>query len=211
MLSDLDRWVRQLFNLGATTSSPELFAELKQLYGEPARTYHNLAHVLDCLQQFDQVAHLCQRPAEVELAIWFHDAIYDPQRGDNEERSAGWALQTLIMAGVDPTVCQRVYDLVLATKHLTVPAEPDAQLLADIDLSIFGRQPAEFDRYETAIRQEYRWMEEPLFRSRRAAILQRFLDREQIYQTEHFFRAYEAQARLNLARSLANLHRDDLE
>lgn len=207
MMPDQERWIRQLFSLGATNGSPELFAELKQHYTEPTRAYHNLAHIGDCLHQFDQVADQCQQPAEVELAIWFHDAIYDPQRNDNEERSAGWALQALITTGLAPTSCQRVYDLVLATKHQVSPAEADARLLVDIDLSILGRAPAEFERYEIAIRQEYRWVDEATFWRRRAVILQHFLDRERIYQTEYFWQRYETQARQNLQRSLVQLKR----
>lgn len=198
------RWSALWQRLGVE-APPGLFDKLVTGYTEPQRAYHNLNHIEFCLDQFAAVRTLAVQPAVVEAAIWFHDAIYDPRRTDNEERSAAWAASALTGAGVDPALGQQVADLILATKHDRPPTDGDMALLLDIDLAILGQPPALFEQYEQAIRQEYHWVAEEVFGSRRAAILRRFLNRERIYVTEPFYARYELQARWNLTRSVAKL------
>jgi predicted metal-dependent HD superfamily phosphohydrolase len=162
-------------------------------------------HLQDCLQQFDIACSLAAHPVEVEAALWFHDAIYDPRSSENEARSAQWAQGALRDAGVALDIAQRVADLVLVTRHDTCSVGADACVLVDIDLSILGRAPAEFDIYECQIREEYAWVPELTFRQRRADILQSFLARTVIYETLLFQSRYEAQARQNLAHSITRL------
>ena len=81
----------------------------------------------------------------------------------------------------------------------------DAALFLDMDLSILGASPVEFDAYEAAVRREYGWVEEKAWRAGRAAVLEKFLARPHIFHTEAFRQRFEAQARKNLARSLAAL------
>jgi predicted metal-dependent HD superfamily phosphohydrolase len=102
-------------------------------------------------------------------------------------------------------VSRRVAELVLATRHLTLPREPDGQYLCDIDLSILGREPEVFDEFERRIRREYAWVPEPIYRSSRSEVLAGFLRRRSIYQTEFFRARYEQAARANLERSLRDL------
>ena len=190
---------------GAGAHQETVFQEVIQAYAEPHRRYHTLAHLQDCLQQFDVARSLAPHPVEVEAALWFHDAIYDPRSSENEACSAQWAQEALRDAGVSAEIAQRVADLVLVTRHNARPVGADACVLVDIDLSILGRAPAEFDVYEHQIREEYAWVPEPTFRQRRADILQSFLTRRVIYETPLFQSRYEAQARQNLARSIARL------
>jgi predicted metal-dependent HD superfamily phosphohydrolase len=202
-----DRWHLQWQRLGLDPP-PGLWAELVAHYAESDRAYHNLHHIEFCLGQFDEVRGLAVQPAIVEAAIWFHDAIYDPQRADNEEQSAAWAASVLAGAGAEPNIAQRVADLILATKHVRPPTDDDMALLLDIDLAILGQPPALFEQYEQVIRQEYNWVGEGSYRSGRVAILQRFLDRKRIYATEPLYLRYEQQARANLTRSIDRLGND---
>jgi predicted metal-dependent HD superfamily phosphohydrolase len=202
-----ERWATMWSRLGAGAGSygATVFQAVIQAYSEPHRRYHTLVHLQDCLQQFDTACSLAMHPVEVEAALWFHDAIYDPRSSENEARSAQWAQEALQDAGVSTEIAQRVADLVLVTRHHACPVGTDACVLVDIDLSILGRAPAEFDVYERQIREEYAWVPEPTFRQRRADILQSFLTRRVIYETPLFQSRYEAQARQNLARSIARL------
>jgi predicted metal-dependent HD superfamily phosphohydrolase len=177
-----------------------LFTELATKYAEPNRYYHNTAHLEDCLAVFDIMRHQAQRPAEVELALWFHDSIYDVKGKENEELSAAWAVSEL--AGSNIEVIQRIKQLILATKHQVAPSDPDQQLLVDIDLSILGRELAVFDRFDAQIRQEYAWVPEEEYRPGRAKVLQQFLDRPNIYSTPMMRERYEQQARSNLQRAI---------
>jgi predicted metal-dependent HD superfamily phosphohydrolase len=189
--------------IGASDSTP-VFERLRDAYDEPHRAYHNAVHICDCLTQFDRVFSSAERPDEVETAIWFHDVVYDPHAKDNEERSADWAVSELAAAGVPADLCDRVRQLILATKHDGEPTTLDARLLVDIDLTILGRDPDVFDAYDRAIRREYDWVSEAEFRVARAKILRRFLSRPAIFQSPEFA-GMEVQARRNLERALRSL------
>ncbi len=172
---------------------------LVALYSEDHRHYHTLQHLSECLTEFDAASRNARDPVALELAIWFHDAIYDPHASDNEERSANLARECLKGA---PDLAAAVSTLVLDTKTHVGSGHPDSPLLIDIDLSIFGQSEARFTEYERQIREEYSWAPAIIFKPKRAAILRRFLDRPRIYTTEPFFAKYERGARANILRSL---------
>ena len=200
-----ERWNRAWSALGAAPPTEALFDDLLARYAEPHRAYHTLDHIRECLEQFDGAQSLAERPAEVELAIWFHDAIYDARSSDNEEHSAEWAARSLLEAGASSESSGRVRDLVLATKHNASPVGPDASFLVDVDLSILGSEPARFDEYESQVRREYSWVSEPAFREARKKVLREFLVRPHIYATGLFRARLEKRARTNLERSLRRL------
>ncbi len=181
-----------------------LQAALLQAYSEPQRHYHSLQHLQECLAHFDTALTLAQHPGEVELALWFHDAVYDPRQHDNEQRSADWAVAALQQASAPAEVQARMRRLVLATRHDTLPTEPDHCLVVDIDLTILGAPPERFAEYDRQVRAEYAWVPAPLYASKRREVLQGFLARTPIFQTEHFRQLLEAQARMNLEKMLMN-------
>ncbi|HEY3011360.1 MAG TPA: hypothetical protein VGJ36_01340 [Gemmatimonadales bacterium] len=202
---DQKRWIGLWQRLGAQGSGVSVFTHLAEAYAEPSRAYHNAEHIRDCLAQFDLSRKIARRPDEVEAALWFHDAVYLPGGSDNEDRSARLAQTALVACAVPLEVSRRVAELVLATRHLTIPRDPDAQLLCDIDLSILGREPEIFDNFERRIRREYEGTPERLYRSSRSEVLAGFLRRRSIYQTDYFRTQYEVTARANLQRALAAL------
>ncbi|WP_457281372.1 HD domain-containing protein [Polaromonas sp. P5_D5] len=189
--------------LAARPIGRAVFDGLVARYSEPHRKYHTVQHLGECLSHFEGVRDLAEQPAEVEMALWFHDAIYDTQRHDNEEKSADWAREVLLAHGTAEAAAQRVHDLVMATRHTALPDSPDEQLLVDIDLSILGAGPARFAEYEQQIRDEYAFVPAAVFRQKRGEILQGFLDRPVIYSTAHFHETLEARARENLRKAIA--------
>lgn len=196
----LTSWQRAWSGIGAAGEGGALFAQLMAAYAEPQRHYHTQQHLGECLSAFDDARALAGHPDEVELALWFHDAIYDVKGHQNEQRSADWARDALRDAGVSTDAAQRVHDLIMATRHTAVPSGRDEQLLVDIDLSILGAERARFDEYEQQIRKEYAYVPGFLFRRKRREILKGFLDRSAIYSTPHFHDMLEARARDNLRR-----------
>lgn len=182
-----------------------LFEQLIDCYREPHRRYHTLAHLQACLLQLHPVLDQAEHSGEVELALWFHDAVYRVDRQDNEWQSAQWAQRELAAAGVAADAAERVHALVMATQHAALPATADERLLVDIDLSILGEKPGIFDDYERQIRDEYAWVADALFRQKRVAVLRGFLARTSIFSTVHFRQRLEQQARANLQRSIARL------
>ena len=172
-------------------------------YSEPHRKYHTLQHLDACFAHLAAVRHEAAHPEEVELALWFHDAVYEIRGANNEQRSAAWARDAMLAAGASLGAAQRVHALVMSTCHNALPQTPDQAILLDVDLAILGAPPAQFDVYEAQVRAEYAAVPEPLFRSRRRRILQQFLARERIFHTTHFSRRLEAGARANLRRSIS--------
>ena len=72
-------------------------------------------------------------------------------------------------------------------------------------VAILGKPADEFARYDAAIRQEYAWVSAEAYRAGRSKVLQSFLDRDRIYQTEFFRNRYEEKARENLQRVIKRL------
>jgi predicted metal-dependent HD superfamily phosphohydrolase len=198
----LRRWTQCWEALGAARVDEGLCRDVLARYSEPHRAYHTLQHLEECLARLDESRSLAERPAEIELALWFHDAIYDVRQHDNEERSADWARASSEAAGLPVDVCERVHQLVLITRHNATPSTADEALLVDIDLSILGADPQRYDEYDAAIRQEYAWVPLPVYTFKRRAILKGFLERERIFLTPTFHDRFEQQARSNLRRSL---------
>lgn len=204
---DEDRFWSLMRRLGGCGEAAASFAALDGAYAEPHRAYHNAAHIADCLRQLDSVHGLAERPDEIEAAVWFHDAVYDPRAADNEERSANWATTALRQGGVEPAAIDRIAAMILATRHSGEPDSPDAALLLDVDLSILGREPDAFAEYDRGIRAEYAWVPDDEYRAGRSAVLEGFLRRPTIYRRDSFRSRYEVQARQNLERAVAGLNR----
>ena len=194
----VDAWQRLWTELGAAEVPRGLFNQLVAAYSERHRRYHTLQHLRECLAHFEAASSLARRPAEVEAALWFHDAVYDPKARDNEERSADWAARSLLAADCEAGVAERVRALVLATDGHAASDDPDTQLLLDVDLAILGAAPARFAEYERQVRAEYAHVPEAEFRARRAEVLAAFLARPRIYLTPAFHDALEERARGNL-------------
>ena len=182
-----------------------LFDNLRERYSASDRHYHNLTHIAQMLGTVAPFEESVHDYAALCLAVWFHDAIYDTRRKDNEDQSAAYALAVLTQ-GVSEAICTRVKQLILATKtHQASPGDTDCQLLLDADLAILGSDPANYDRYAQAIRQEYAWVSEADYRAGRSQVLQGFLARPQIYFTEPLFQTLEQSARRNLQREWEQL------
>ena len=198
-------WADAWRDLRLPAPAPDVLAALLARWAEPHRRYHTPQHLHECLALFERDRAIAEHPGEVAIALWFHDAIYDIARHDNEAASADWALRILLQAGAAPDVAARVHALIMATRHSEVPATADAKLLVDIDLAILGAEPARFAEYELQIRDEYGFVPEAVFRDRRAAILRGFLARPSLFSTPAHADRFDAPARANLARAIASL------
>jgi predicted metal-dependent HD superfamily phosphohydrolase len=200
-----DRVSALLRRLGATRDPASLGDALLTAWSEPARSYHDLRHLQDCLRQLDGLSVRGATRDLVELALWFHDAKYHPGSADNEEQSARWAAEALPALGISSDVADEVVRLVLLTRDHAPVGDEAGRLMCDIDLSILGRPVEAFDAYERRIRAEYALVPEQAYRQGRGRILAGFLRREPLFQTETFRRRFESSARANLRRALAAL------
>ena len=188
-----------------------LLDRIRDFHSGPHRGYHGWSHPLALLDLFEQVRDQLDDPLAVYGAIVLHDAIYEPRAKDNEARSATLAAQ-LLQDAIPPATLARTLRLIEATARHAIPADlpaeeiDDMAVFLDMDLSILAASPAAFDAYEAGVRHEYREVPEPAFRAGRAAILEGFLARDALYMSPWGRSAFEAPARVNLARSIASLH-----
>ncbi len=183
-----------------------MLPHLEAAYAEPHRRYHTGRHVEDCLDKLGGVEGLSARDRRVlERAVWWHDAVYDPTRGDNEELSAQLAERDLAAMGAPPDEIAEVARLVRLTKgHRVEPGDRLGAIMVAIDLSILGAPPADYDAYARAIREEYAHVPEAAYRAGRAQVLRRFLDGP-VFPPPELFPGLEAQASANLRREIASL------
>lgn len=179
---------------------------LEAAYAEPHRRYHTRDHIQACLAELAGVDGLDERERRIlTLTIWWHDAIYDPTRSDNEARSADLAVRALADLGEPDDVRLEVGRLIrLTAGHQVDPTDRLGALLVSIDLAILGASPADYGRYVDAIRQEYGHVPDTLFSFGRAAILRRFLEGP-IFPHPAFAARFEDQARANMERELVAL------
>lgn len=195
-------WARNL--PGESMAAETVHDRLLELYGEPHRHYHTLNHIRHCLREFDRAAALMDDPDAVEMALWFHDAIYQPGNRDNERRSADlfWRWSD---GCADLAFRRRVDDLIMATTHHEPPGQGDAGFVVDIDLSSFGLPWEACERDGRLIRAEFARVADDQYYPGHLRFLQILQDRPTFFGTEFFQRRYERVARENLARIIAGL------
>jgi predicted metal-dependent HD superfamily phosphohydrolase len=202
----LQRWLSLCDAVGCRGSARDFHGVLRR-WRSWGRRYHTLAHLDACLREFDSVKSFADHPGEVEMALWFHDAIYRTWRADNELRSADWAARVLTVGGADSAVVERVRQLVLATRHGDEPLQGDAALVVDVDLSILGQSGVVYNQFERDVRREYWWVPRKKYVAARVGVLQGFLERQRIYHFDAFAERYEVRARENLAGAIGVLRK----
>jgi len=203
-ICSLDRWNGLCSRLGLSNDTNTYF-ELIEAHAQKHRAYHTLDHIAACLKHLDHVKDQVDRADDIELSLWFHDAIYQPFSATNEEDSADWAVNWLSNHGAQPDLMDRVKVHILATKTHDRPERLDGRYMLDIDLSILGTSPHVYDQFEIDIRREYKRVPKFIFRKKRKAILHGFLSRDYIYATEYFRERFEQQAHINLECAIARL------
>lgn len=213
------RWQESWQRFGI--ASPAVEAAGKALfaaYAAPSRAYHGLQHLEDVLWHLDWAKQAMMTTAEliglspeqrvkmfgeVELALWYHDAVYDPKAKDNEEKSREWFLRDAQKFGLADEVSDNVAQLIDLTAHHKKAKSLQERVMADCDLSILGADPEKFRAYDKDIRREYAHVPPAAYKIGRRKVLKGFLDQPQIFKTRAFYQYYEEQARKNLQSALS--------
>ncbi|KKW79649.1 metal-dependent hydrolase [Acinetobacter sp. AG1] len=179
-------------------SEPQkVFNKLIAAYSERQRAYHTLQHLYECLVLFESIRVNLNDAHAVALALWFHDAVYDPQSKDNELKSAELFEQYLIQ-DLSIDIVQKIKRWILATQKHEATNELDLQFLLDIDLAILAASPKRFEEYEQQIQKEYAWVDLDVYLIKRKQVLAHFYQTETLYQTEYFQQNFEQRAKGNL-------------
>lgn len=195
--------------IGGYTNNPkladELWADIIKQHRSKKRHYHNLTHLNNLLVEL--TAHknsIIDWPAVI-LAICYHDVVYNVLKHDNEEKSAAYAGEKLLLSHVPAATIQQCQNIIIATKSHNVSGDADTNLFTDADLSILGKPWDAYEIYYKQIRKEYSIYPDVIYNPGRKKVLHHFLQMERIFKTAPFFTAYEAQARQNIAREIETL------
>lgn len=198
---------RRCVDSPSATPPAGVYRQLRELLGAPHRRFHNLDHIRDCLRRVDEVAPLLADRDAVELALWFHDAVYEPGDPSNERRSA--ELFLALSVGAPPTLRRRVCALVLTTRHVATPRGNDRRFIDDIDLVGFGAPWEEFLRQGALLREEFVAQADAEYRHGQVHFLRTLEQRPVFFATGYFRDRYERVAQDNLARLLRLLAEQD--
>lgn len=176
---------------GATAKA--WWREVESRYAEPHRRYHTIEHIRELLGLLPEAGE------EVLAAVWFHDLIYD-RRGANEERSADVAHEALVDLRFPRDSVDRVTRMILATRdHDPGDLPEEARLFLDADLAVLGSPRERYREYAEAIRFEYSWVPDEVFRAGRDGVLRGFLAKPFLYRTDAMRQRFESRARDNIA------------
>ena len=181
-----------------------LFLDLLDRWGEEHRRYHGRTHLLAVLEALDLLCAPATPPRTVQLAAWFHDAVYRGAAGQDEEDSARLAEERLAHAGLPAAEIEEVARLVrLTSDHRPEPGDDDGALLCDADLSVLGGEPEPYARYVAAVREDYAHIGDADFAAGRAAVVRRLLDLDPLFHSERARELWLDAARRNLRGELA--------
>lgn len=199
-------WLRTAQAVGARGDVAGTGAALLARWSEPHRRYHALSHLSAVLSRVDELAGHATDLDAVRLAAWFHDAVYDPRRADNEARSAAVATDQLARLAVDPDRVVEVDRLVrLTATHAPGPDDRDGAVLCDADLAVLASPASVYAAYVEGVRGEYGHLDAAAFAAGRAAVLRALLDRPTLFSTGHGRTSWEEPARGNLVAELTRL------
>ncbi|MBO2455155.1 HD domain-containing protein [Actinomadura barringtoniae] len=194
----VDRWVSL-----AGTDTRHIGVDLDARYGEEHRRYHTRAHLLAVLNLVDDLAPHAADPDAVRLAAWFHDAVYDPERADNEERSARLARRMLADTDLPAEVVEEIARLIVLTEtHAPDADDRNGQVLCDADLAILGAAPEAYATYAASVREEYAFVPDEFFKAGRAQVLRGLLELPSLFHTAEARSRFEEQARRNVETEL---------
>lgn len=198
------KWLGLMERLGFDANI-DVYRELLACYSQKHRHYHNVSHISAVLNHLEKVQNLTDNASTIELALWFHDAIYKVLSSTNELNSANWAATFLQVNGASKKAASKVHSLIMATLHNFTPADNDEKLMVDIDLAILGCDSDTYELFESWIRKEYRLIPSFVYNKKRKAILAGFLDRDRIYSHDYFYQGLEKSARENISKAIRQL------
>jgi predicted metal-dependent HD superfamily phosphohydrolase len=203
---DLTRaWDDLIERHSADPAAPAAGRALLARWTEPHRRYHSLSHLRDMLTHVEELADHAADPDAVRLAAWYHDAVYEGLR-DDEENSAKLAEADLAALGVDPSLVAEVARLVrLTISHHPGPGDRNGEALCDADLGVLGVEPHRYRANTAAIRAEYAHVPDDDFRARRAGVIRALLSAPALFHTPLARSRWESRARANLADELTAL------
>lgn len=198
------RFVSALRPYALSTTIKSMWQQLVNAYGESFRKYHNLAHLEEMFGYYELHKNLIQNKETLVMAIFHHDFVYEIWKKNNEEKSAEKAIHILKQTEIPFEKLQPIEDLIMCTKH-HIGLTSDQSFMIDFDLAVLGQSSQVYFEYTQQIRREYKIVPDLIYKKGRKKVLQHFLSKKSIFQTDVFQSKYERQARINLTNELKML------
>ncbi|UPZ15426.1 hypothetical protein [Flavobacterium humidisoli] len=193
-----------LSNIGFSANEiQQNWLDLEKAYSKKSRHYHNLTHLKEMIESFENYSNQLQNSNEILFSIFYHDFVYSASKKDNELKSAEYALG-ILPENVNLNK-QLVFDAICATQQHQQNEIEDINWLIDFDLKILAKDWDDYKIYFEQIRKEYRIYPDFLYKPGRAKALKHFLENEFIFQTEEFRSLYEEKARINIEKEISIL------
>lgn len=183
----------------------EYWNEIKHLYSQKNRPYHNLQHLVNMIDELQEVNENITDVDSILFSIFYHDIVYKSTAKDNEEKSAEIAKIRLHKINVDLEQIDKIYNQILATKSHEESDDSDTNYLLDFDLAILGKNWIDYERYTKQVRKEYSIYPDFMYNPGRKKVLKHFLTFDKIFKTAYFHEKYEKQARQNTAKEIDSL------
>ena len=197
-----EEFTKLVAGYGHAAIADELWTELEKAYSGKGRHYHTLEHLDNLFTQLSEIQTQLNDRNAVLFSLFYHDAVYNVLRSDNEEKSALLAEKRMKQMAVPVETIEKCKAQILATKAHLFTDDSDTAFFTDADLSVLGATPETYTNYYRQVRKEYSIYPDMVYKPGRKKVLRHFLDMERIFSTGHFYEKFEAQARINLKAEL---------
>lgn len=201
----LEDFVSKTAKIFISRENPEEFLKVVfENYGNSDRYYHNLEHIVHCLQEMLWLNSNSSENVDYEqlcVAILAHDVIYGAKQEKSDEVLSAELLLEKLGSAFRPA-----YHLVLATQHFKDKKDfsPEEKIMRSLDLTILGQDIKLYKKYAQNVRKEYSFVSDEDYKNGRIKVLENFLAKEVIFEA-NVFSHYENQARQNMKKELTKL------
>lgn len=211
-------WADTCKKLGISAEQEEhWWQELERRHSEPQRRYHDFSHLAELAGYLEQCPSVQDREA-IALAIFFHDAVYNPRAGSpqNEKDSAELFdsfAQVALPVGNPPGLAKgeliskvRRWIVQTADHKCKEDDESDCKFFMDFDMAVLGRPWDQYEIYSKQIREEYKHVPEAIYCRARAGFLASSCSAE-LFATEAFKDSHGERSKDNAAKEAAILEK----
>jgi predicted metal-dependent HD superfamily phosphohydrolase len=180
----------------------ELWSEIENNYSSNKRHYHTLQHLDNLLTQLTEVKGEIQNWTVILFTLYYHDAVYNALKSNNEEKSAELAEKRMKQLSVPNDAIERCKKQILATKSHLKSTDIDTNYFTDADLLVLGQSWETYSMYYKNVRKEYSIYPDFVYNPGRKKVLTHFLSMDRIFKTDFFYNNFEIQAKHNLQKEI---------
>lgn len=202
---------------GSDSKQYEALTTLVLAYTASNRAHHTIHHIMDMISVIDELIAMEYDTPPMDIyhtmiyAAFFHDIVCSG-KSDDELQSAIVAVTWISLDDRSrkhkiSTLTQQVRELILLTKdhnlsNIQFVPLTAAKIFIDADLAILSEHKTTYTKYTENIRKEYSHIPEHDYYFGRGAFLQKMLNKNSIFYTNHMITYANNNARDNMKAEL---------